>query len=376
MLQNIRYAKPITRLNRHTLPEPIKHEPRFGDFPSFNQGRNHTHYTTLCPQPSDSPVSWLITDAGMVVSEDCLLLHIFVPLVDQFSGYPIYIHLHGGFLAWGSPAEYGVAGIIHNMVSKGVVVVLVQSRLGPYGYLNVNTGGEVGSRLSNIGLEDQLLAIKWVDDVSFCDLQCCWMEINLKLQKLQHIHFFRGDSARITLGGSGAGACAAAYHAASNYHPPLFRSVNLMSGSLGTCHDFIHARTKLSFTTKFINATCPDSHSLNDSLAAVNGTRLLDCLDSLSMEQMLKADLGAGMWEMAPLPPRPDANTTDTDAPPPLNILMGVSGDAWLPIEMELMRTGNTDILHDVDVNDHPRRYLLRDFHAVFPDIDKDEREL
>jgi len=47
--------------------------------------------------------------------------------------FPIYVHIHGGFLAHGSSAELGVKGIVSNLVSRGIVVVTMNYRLGAYG---------------------------------------------------------------------------------------------------------------------------------------------------------------------------------------------------------------------------------------------------
>ena len=43
------------------------------------------------------------------------------------------VWIHGGSFAKGSTLDYGTEGIVRNFVSKGVVVVLLQYRLGLFG---------------------------------------------------------------------------------------------------------------------------------------------------------------------------------------------------------------------------------------------------
>ncbi len=45
------------------------------------------------------------------------------------------VFIHGGSFRLGSAYEYGVDGILKNLVSKGVVVVVVQYRLGLFGLI-------------------------------------------------------------------------------------------------------------------------------------------------------------------------------------------------------------------------------------------------
>lgn len=73
------------------------------------------------------------------------------------------------------------------LVQEGVVVVTINYRLGPLGFLSMPKAGISG----NAGLKDQLLALKFVN---------------------QHIENFCGDPTNVTLFGESAGASSVHMH--------------------------------------------------------------------------------------------------------------------------------------------------------------------
>ncbi len=96
------------------------------------------------------------------------------------------VFLHGGALLSGSSTDYGATGVVEQLVSHGIVVVMVQYRLGFLGYFNFRNHETPGTSLR--GTYDQLAALRWVQ---------------------RHIRDFQGDPKRVTLGGWSAGACSA-----------------------------------------------------------------------------------------------------------------------------------------------------------------------
>lgn len=92
------------------------------------------------------------------------------------------VFIHGGGFSWGSSVEYGKSGIENLLVSKGVVIVTFNYRLGPWGFL------QYGKHAGNYGLWDQILLLKWV-------------RTNIKK--------FHGNKDKITLFGESAGATSA-----------------------------------------------------------------------------------------------------------------------------------------------------------------------
>ena len=102
--------------------------------------------------------------------EDCLFLNVYVPDdVDELM--PVMIWIHGGALKTGSKSfnEYGPM----HFIDRGIVVVVINYRLGPFGFLSL--GNDVAP--GNAGLLDQIMAFQWVQD---------------------HIQSFSGDKDKVT----------------------------------------------------------------------------------------------------------------------------------------------------------------------------------
>ncbi|KAG8334358.1 hypothetical protein J6590_092289 [Homalodisca vitripennis] len=91
-------------------------------------------------------------------NEDCLYLNVFTPYLQPKNGkgMPVIVWIHGGKFYQGSSAteKYGVDFLL----MKDVVVVLMNYRLGIFGYLNMNLAGAQG----NAALKDAVMALKWV----------------------------------------------------------------------------------------------------------------------------------------------------------------------------------------------------------------------
>ena len=114
--------------------------------------------------------------------EDCLNLNITCP--EFSSNLPVMIWIHGGAYLTGS--ANGNLYQMESLASKGVVIVSINYRLGPFGFLKLDevTNGLIPST-GNEGILDQRLAIKWVKD---------------------NIEAFGGNPENITLFGESAGS--------------------------------------------------------------------------------------------------------------------------------------------------------------------------
>ncbi len=125
--------------------------------------------------------------------------------------FPVIFFIHGGGYQMGSAADYRCEPILRHFVSRRVIFVTANYRLGPLGKrLTINvklieeyqrgmvikgfasTGDELA--LGNNGLWDLLMALKWVKE---------------------NIHLFHGDPSRVTMMGHGSGASAASLLALS-----------------------------------------------------------------------------------------------------------------------------------------------------------------
>ena len=88
-------------------------------------------------------------------SEDCLVLNIWTKRNSK-SLKPVMFYIHGGGFTWGTIFQTMFNGSV--LATNDVVVVTVNYRLGPFGFLY----GGVDSAPGNVGLYDQLLALYWV----------------------------------------------------------------------------------------------------------------------------------------------------------------------------------------------------------------------
>lgn len=95
------------------------------------------------------------------MSEDCLHLNVFTPSLpseppSETPQLPVMVWFHGGGFVTGS-AQSSMYGAKH-LVQEGVVVVTVNYRLGPLGFLCLPDVGIHG----NMGLKDQRMSLAWV----------------------------------------------------------------------------------------------------------------------------------------------------------------------------------------------------------------------
>ncbi|MFX1593415.1 MAG: carboxylesterase/lipase family protein, partial [Promethearchaeota archaeon] len=110
-------------------------------------------------------------------SEDCLTLNIWTPDIDS-KKRPVMFWIHGGGFLFGGSRTPAYDG--SNLAQRGdVVIVTINYRLGAFGYLFIP------GITANVGLLDQILALKWVHD---------------------NIAKFGGDPNNITIFGESAGA--------------------------------------------------------------------------------------------------------------------------------------------------------------------------
>jgi carboxylesterase type B len=139
-----------------------------------------------------------------------LYLNIITPseLSNSLDDYPVLFIIHGGGYEYGSALRYSDhKQLIRKFVSKGIVIVTIQYRLGLFGF--ASTGDDVLP--GNLGLWDQVAALKFVK---------------------RDIHNFGGDRNRITLYGYSAGSASVAALTLSPHSRDMFARAFQGSGSL------------------------------------------------------------------------------------------------------------------------------------------------
>ena len=158
------------------------------------------------PYPEDS----FYESPGGEISEDCLYLNIWTT-GKMDDDLPVMVWIHGGGLTRGSghnPIYDGSA-----LAKKGVVLVTVNYRLGPFGYLAhpALTAESEHDSSGNYGILDQVLALRWIQD---------------------NIKFFGGDPDRVTIFGESAGSWSVNALQATPLAKGLFHRVIGQSGGL------------------------------------------------------------------------------------------------------------------------------------------------
>jgi len=118
---------------------------------------------------------------------------------------PVLVWIHGGAFAFGNKYAGGVSDGMRLAAKHGVVIVCINYRLGPLGFL-----AHPGLEQTNFGVHDQYLGLKWVN---------------------QHIHAFGGDPNRVTIFGQSAGAASVCVHLASPVSREFFQKAYVGSGN-------------------------------------------------------------------------------------------------------------------------------------------------
>lgn len=141
-------------------------------------------------------------------SETCLFLNVRSGNMRGDTPVPVMVWIHGGShqAGSGSTSIYQSNGL----VEKGVVLVTINYRLGPLGYLAHPALTEADGTSGNYGLMDQMAALQWVR---------------------HNIASFGGDPENITVFGESAGAQSVTELMASPLAVGLFDKVILESGS-------------------------------------------------------------------------------------------------------------------------------------------------
>jgi len=123
--------------------------------------------------------------AQQPMSEDCLFLNIWTPARSTSDRLPVMVWIHGAGLTGGSGSEPRYIG--EELSKKGAVVITINYRLGPFGWLaHPELTKESGQNASgNYGVMDAIAALKWVQNNAAA---------------------FGGDARRVTIFGESAGA--------------------------------------------------------------------------------------------------------------------------------------------------------------------------
>ena len=211
----VRYAAPPIGDFRWKPPQPA---------PKWSGTQKADNFGSPCPQ---LPARWFPYIEG---NEDCLYLNIWTTDVRPNTNRPVLVYFHGGSNTQGYSQMTPVGPTLSQM---GLVVVSVNYRLGPFGFLAhpALTAESEHHSSGNYGLLDQLQALRWVKE---------------------NIREFGGDPERVTVMGQSAGAVDICLLMASPISQGLFRGAILESGE---CQDTLNEDIRAPIRYNFVDTT-------------------------------------------------------------------------------------------------------------------------
>lgn len=207
-----------------------------------------------CPQ-APYPAGSMYYSAPRKQSEDCLYLNVWTT-AKTGDKRPVMVWIHGGALTRGSGATRTYDGTA--FARKGVVLVTVNYRLGPLGYLAHPelTAESPNHSSGNYGALDQIAALKWVQ---------------------KNIATFGGDPGRVTIFGESAGSWSVNVLVATPLAKGLFhRAIGESGGQFGPGMYLKEDKNKLQSAEK-----------IGASFAKAAGADSLKALRALPAEKII-----------------------------------------------------------------------------------------
>lgn len=275
----IRYA----RAERHEAPVAE---------PSASGPVDATVWAPACPQAGSTLLSLMFPDGFGDLTEDehCQRLSVTVPEgTTAEDRLPVMVFVHGGSYVNGAGDAplHDPAALVRE---QRVVAVSVTYRLGLFGYL-----GEPDGRPANLGLLDQVEALRWVQ---------------------RNIASFGGDPDNVTAYGESAGADAVLHLMVADGARGLFRRAIVQSAPLG----IVRGRTAMAAAMAEEARTIPD-----DATAAEVVTHYDRVSRRAKAFGLLSAMPFGTQYGHAPLPAEDALEVAWNDVAPDIDLLIGTN---------------------------------------------------
>jgi len=227
--------------------------------------------------------------------EDCLYLNIWCNTSCDSRDKAVMVFFHGGSYGWGGTADPLYDGSAFVEAHPDVIMVTVGYRTGLMGFVDLSyiEGGEEFPDAPNLGILDQIEALRWVQ---------------------KNIKAFGGDPGNVTIFGESAGGGSVSLLPVIGEAKGLFRRVIAESGSVALTFSKEECR---DFTRRLIRATKAKS---------------MDELMALTEEELTKVNVDLNMYNnfpqrdgklipLDPYQPYFDGTTADID------MLMGTNSN-------------------------------------------------
>jgi len=141
----------------HRFLPARKPEPWTGVRDAFQNGHSSPQVA-----PAPSAIGWGLRGSS-AQGEDCLVLNVFTPAVNDGGRRPVMMWIHGGGYTYGSGSSLGYDGANLSRVGD-VVVVCINHRLNIAGHLYLGGVSQAYAESGNVGLLDIVTALQWVRD--------------------------------------------------------------------------------------------------------------------------------------------------------------------------------------------------------------------
>jgi para-nitrobenzyl esterase len=266
----IPYAAPPFGANRMRPPQPVAPWP--GE-------RDATAYGPTVPKGDYPPQYERLFPEVVISGDECLNLNVWTPDPGA-AGLPVLVWIHGGSFMNGSgsvPEYDGTA-----FARDGVVCVTINYRLAAEGFLFLDDD-PLGEHSANLGLLDQLAALRWVRD---------------------NIAAFGGDPSRVTVAGESAGAMSVTTLLSMPLAEGLFAQAIAQSGAGAHTLSTQEGRTVAGYLAEALGVTAD-----RESVKAVPLDKLVRAASDLVVEVQTAPD--PAKWGQLALSLLPFAPTVD-----------------------------------------------------------------
>ncbi len=201
--KGIPFAAPPVGDLRWKPPQPVA---------TWTDVRRCMQFGPICPQ-KPYPAGSIYVQPAQPQSEDCLFLNVWTAAKAADEKRPVMVWIHGGALTRGSGSLEVYDGT--RLAERGAVLVTINYRLGPLGFLShplLSAESSHGSS-GNYGILDQIAALQWVQ---------------------RNIAAFGGDPKNVTIFGESAGSRSVCSLVATPLAQGLFqRAIGQSGGCFG-----------------------------------------------------------------------------------------------------------------------------------------------